>query len=324
MVDMVKGIAIILVVLGHVGQGMNHRHLLDSAGYYLTENFIYAFHMPAFFFVAGLFLDRSLARRGPRDFAAEKLRTILYPYLLWPLLTLPLLPWISRYQASPPPPILTYFKYLLLGQIGWFLYTLFFILMLAILTRRLPIWLRLLIAVPLSFFWPNTGHHGIDGIFWEYIFVVIGQLVGSRISKLEGVNKWAAGLACIALFAAIAGATIHYGSLGLPKFLFIPLGLAGTAGLFLFAAANPVPFIARTLAWFGEASIGIYLLAAYFQGTARQILFQAFHTTAIPPHIILQTLAATIFPALLYHNRKRLHVEWFFKMPIPKIRRQGS
>jgi len=316
-VDIVKGIAIILVVLGHVMQGMYHRHLLQDTAYFLSENFIYSFHMPAFFFVAGLFLDRSLTKRGPAGFAGEKFRTVLYPYLLWPLLALPLLPWIARFKASPPSPLLTELSNLLLGNGGWFLYTLFFILMLAILVRRLPIWLRLALAVPLSYFWPNTGHHGIDGIFWEYIFVVTGQLVGSRISNIERFHRWATALGCLALFGVIAAATIYYPA-GLPKFLFIPLGLAGTAGLFLLAVSIPLPSIARTLAWCGEASIAIYLISPYFQGTARQILFQFFHTTSDPIHISLQTLAAVVFPALIYHYRKPLHVEWFFKMPVWK------
>ena len=319
-VDIVKGVAIILVILGHVMQGMNHRHLLESSAYYLSEIFIYTFHMPAFFFVAGLFLDPSLVKRGPQGFAFEKVRSILYPYALWPLLTLPLLPWISQYESGPRPTVVAYLVNILNGNTGWFLFALFFILMLALLTRRLPIWLRLLLAVPLSYFWPNTGHHGIDGIFWEYIFVVTGQLVGSRINRIEKLNKGIAAFGCLALFAVIAAATLHYGRSGLPAFLFIPLGLAGTAGLILFAVSIPVPSVATSIAWFGEASIGIYVLSEYFQGTTRQILFQVFHTTAIPPHVILQTLSATLFPALMYHNRKRLHIEWFFKRPVWKSR----
>jgi fucose 4-O-acetylase-like acetyltransferase len=313
-VDIVKGVAIILVVLGHVMQGMNHRHLLQSASYYLSESFIYSFHMPAFFFIAGLFLDRSLTKRGPAGFVREKVRTILYPYVLWPLLALPLVPWMSQFQSGPRPTVLAYLGNILIGNSGWFLYTLFFILMLAVLTRRLPIWLRLALAVPLSYFWPYTAHHGIDGIFWEYIFVVTGQLVGARISRIESINRWVAALACLALFGGIAAATLHYNG-GLPKLLFIALGLAGTAGLFFFAVSIPVPFFAKSLAWCGEASIAIYLLSPYFQGTVRQILFQVFHTTSNPVHIPLQTVAAVLFPALIYHNRQLLHVEWFFKMP---------
>lgn len=317
-VDIVKGVAIILVVLGHVGQGMNHRHLLDTTWYFLSEHFIYSFHMPAFFFIAGLFLDHSLAKRGPRGFAAEKVRTVIYPYLLWPLLTLPLLPWISQYQSGPHPTIPAYLTNVLVGNAGWFLFTLFFVLMLALLTRRLPLWVRLVLAIPLSYFWPNTGHHGIDAIFWEYIFVVTGQLVGSRISKVQNIHKAVAAVLCVTLFAGIAFATIYYGLPGLPRSLFIPLGLVGTAGLFLFAEAIPFPVVATTIAWFGEASIAIYLLSPYFQGATRQILFQVFHTTAILPHIVLQTLVATVFPALLYYNRERFHIEWFFRMPKSK------
>jgi fucose 4-O-acetylase-like acetyltransferase len=319
-VDIVKGVAIILVVLGHVGQGLNHRHLLGGAAYFFFEQFIYSFHMPAFFFVAGLFLDPSLRKRGPRGFAAEKARAILYPYLLWPLLALPLVPWMAKFESGPRPTLSAYFINLFMGNSGWFLFSLFFILMLAVLTHRLPLWIRLILAVPLSYFWPNTGNHGIDGIFWEYIFVVVGQIVGSRINDIQNLNKWIAALASLGLFTGIALATFFYRAHGFPQSLFIPLGLAGTAGLFCFAAALPWPRVATSIAWFGEASIAIYLLSPYFQGTTREILFRVFHTTADPVHIVLQTLTATLFPALMYHYRKSLHIEWFFKMPQPKSR----
>ena len=56
MVDIVKGIAIILVVYGHTAQGMTHRGWWVSPGAFFSRTFIYSFHMPAFFFVAGLFV----------------------------------------------------------------------------------------------------------------------------------------------------------------------------------------------------------------------------------------------------------------------------
>ena len=46
------------------------------------DRWIYAFHIPAFFFVAGVFAERSL-RRGYRDFIISKAAVLLYPYFLW-------------------------------------------------------------------------------------------------------------------------------------------------------------------------------------------------------------------------------------------------
>ena len=67
-VDIVKGIAIALVVYGHTAQGMIHRKWWVGPGAIFSDEFIYSFHMPVFFFVAGLFVMNSLARRGSRHF----------------------------------------------------------------------------------------------------------------------------------------------------------------------------------------------------------------------------------------------------------------
>lgn len=61
-IDILKGIGIILVVLGHVTQ---NKPLFQ---------FIYAFHMPLFFFVAGLFL------RNKFGFIKSHARSLMIPY----------------------------------------------------------------------------------------------------------------------------------------------------------------------------------------------------------------------------------------------------
>lgn len=53
--DIAKGLAITLVVYGHVMQGMGHRHLIDENFHRFSNTFVYSFHMPVFFFVSGLF-----------------------------------------------------------------------------------------------------------------------------------------------------------------------------------------------------------------------------------------------------------------------------
>lgn len=71
-IDMLKGIAIVLVVLGH-----------NSFSDYATQA-IYLFHMPLFFVISG-FLDR-LEGINFGDYVRKKLRRLMYPYITFGIL----------------------------------------------------------------------------------------------------------------------------------------------------------------------------------------------------------------------------------------------
>lgn len=68
-IDILKGIGIILVVLGHVTTNSDLYH------------FIYAFHMPLFFVVSGMFLH------DKPQFIRSQAKNLLIPYLSFGLLT---------------------------------------------------------------------------------------------------------------------------------------------------------------------------------------------------------------------------------------------
>src|SRR5271168_2220038 len=184
-VDIVKGIAITLVAYGHTAQGMIHRGWWVSTGAFFSDTFVYSFHMPAFFFVAGLFVMSSLAKRGSRRFAVDKLKTILYPYLLFALVTVSIEPLIGRFKSSTAP---FQWKVFLLnlvdGQAGWFLFVLFLCLMLALMTARVPAWLRFVAAVPLGLI-PAFGPQFVNQVLREFCFLAAGMWVGTRIYRLE-------------------------------------------------------------------------------------------------------------------------------------------
>ena len=103
LVDIVKGVAIILVTLGHTAQGMVHRGWWNTPSASFFRALIYSFHMPAFFFIAGLFVHGSIKRRGRLDFTAEKAKSILYPYLLFAVIYTALRPLTGRFQMSAEP-----------------------------------------------------------------------------------------------------------------------------------------------------------------------------------------------------------------------------
>ena len=135
-IDVAKGLLITLVVIGHAWRAAYNNGILHNAAvYHLADNWIYAFHMPAFFFISGLFAIQS-AQRSVKAFISTKMRTIAYPYLLWSVIQSVLQLMMSGSTTStitiadilkiPFDPVMQF----------WFLYALFFIFLFFILLRQ--------------------------------------------------------------------------------------------------------------------------------------------------------------------------------------------
>lgn len=85
--DTARGIGIILVVYGHALRGLVSAKLLPASDLVqMQDQTIYAFHMPLFFLLSGLFAGRSVARTARESFLRKRLVTIVYPYILWSVL----------------------------------------------------------------------------------------------------------------------------------------------------------------------------------------------------------------------------------------------
>ena len=67
-VDRSKGFAIFLVVFGHVWRGLESAGLLQPDLFRAVDARIYAFHMPLFFLLAGLFFTGSLRKSALENF----------------------------------------------------------------------------------------------------------------------------------------------------------------------------------------------------------------------------------------------------------------
>lgn len=71
-IDIAKGIAIILVIIGHCEY--TNKTLLV---------WLYSFHMPLFFMINGFFIKNSINRLSLKEFTKRKAKTILIPYLIF-------------------------------------------------------------------------------------------------------------------------------------------------------------------------------------------------------------------------------------------------
>jgi fucose 4-O-acetylase-like acetyltransferase len=311
----VKGIAIILVAYGHTAQGMVHRGWWASSGAAFSHTFIYSFHMPAFFFVAGLFVMGSIAKRGSKLFAVEKLKTILYPYVLFAIIGVGLEPLIGRFKSGTQPFHWNMFLMNLAdGEASWFLFVLFVCLMLAVVTARVPAWLRFL-AAALVGLTPPFGPPIINDVLHEFCFLAAGMWVGTHIYRLEriGVTATAPGFALLAAFQA---AVVYvYGAAVLGRWTYIALGLTGTAGLFLLAKPLDRHRFGDGLAWVGRASLAVFLLSAFAQGATREVLLRVFHTREFWLQLLLPTLFAALLPAIVWYQQDRWRIGWLFRWP---------
>ena len=200
------------------------------------------------------------------------------------------------------------------GDARWFLPSLFVCQLLAILLVRLPHWLQMGLAVALCVLIPTSGFVLAWKPFEFLPFLVAGMWIGGRrvhlLDRLAGWQAWAG-------FAVLA--TIQLGAIALfgpatPRTM-TALGLWGTAMLALLCTGIGTGLLGKALAWCGEASLGIYLMAPYGQGVGRELLLRLAHTTAVWPQILLPTLVATLVPGLIWHARKRLRIAWLFSLP---------
>lgn len=320
-VDIVKGIAIFLVVITHTAQGLYARGwwVGGMTGYYL-DIFIYSFHMPAFFFVAGLFLAGSLRRRGSATFTLDKAKTLIYPYLVWAMLGALLNPLVSAFRIGAHTFHLREFlKGLLTGNMGWFLPTLFFCQIIALCTVKMPAWLRLLLAVLAAVLCKTYEPEILSKIVWNFCFLAGGMVFGHSIFKLDKLPVWVATITSALVFVVQWAVTVHYGGhieFGVPpEWLAVALGFSGTAGLFLIARAIGGSWFGDAWAWIGRASLGIFLMAPFPQGAIREILVRWAHTNSLSMQLLLPTVVAVLVPAVVWHQQHRLRIGWLFHWP---------
>ena len=129
-VDVIKGIAIILVVIGHCIQFGSGRACLESEDFFNDPlfKFIYSFHMPLFMLVSG-YLFANTIKRGTNEIIKRKAGTILLPLISWNTIDLCInLLLGQKYTLSIL--FLSYFHAL------WFLRALFFCCMVVLLMNR--------------------------------------------------------------------------------------------------------------------------------------------------------------------------------------------
>lgn len=300
-IDAARGIGIILVVFGHVLRGLDHAPFARGPLFSFIDSWIYAFHMPLFFFLSGLFLFR--AREKPFvGFVSDKIRTLAYPYFLWSTMTLLIkssgLPTNQAYSIHDLPRLL----YHPIDQY-WFLFVLFFLSvgvqgLLRVQVRPATIVVIAAMGYVVAFAAPMGA---LAPVLLEMrfaaIFVALGVLAESR-QATRWLTEGSSGWLVVACAAGLAVASLG----GVSKELraVVPvLAVSGIVGVIALSVLMVRMRVAGVVQSLGRRSMEIYLAHTMASAGTRILLFNGLGIAAFAPHLVLGVLNGLVLPVQL-------------------------
>ena len=138
-VDNARGLAMILVVVGHVLGGLIDAQLVGAGSVLRTSFFaIYTFHMPVFLFLSALFTQGRIAR-SRHNFGLSLAQDVVWPYVLWSVALVVAANLAPGGLNHAPPSLMAGIAQIPTRPVGpfWFLYSLFLLQAGALLAERL-------------------------------------------------------------------------------------------------------------------------------------------------------------------------------------------
>lgn len=329
-VDTAKGVGIVLVVVGHTMRGLIDANLMTwTASAQFIDDWIYAYHMPLFFFISGFFLVRAV-RASFKAFVSNRLRRIAYPYLVWSAITIaikvPIWSIVNHANSATELPQMFYRP---IGEF-WFLYVLFVLTLSigAMIKLRLMPGLVLILAILI---YPGVIAFagGFDTtVILEVrtfaIYVALGALAGEHFS-LSAIARLGAGWLWSLFVVGSAFSSLAYFLSAFDNWnmLRIALALAGISGVVALSVLIENSKLGIALNCFGRFSLEIFAAHIIASAGVRIILQQFFHITAPTPHLLFGICAGLVVPVALALLLDRVGFRYGFTLPNSEKRQRS-
>lgn len=307
-VDALKGLAIILVVCGHAWRGTWAAGVFDHIPvevFFAVDDRIYAFHMPLFFVISGFFLISTLRRQDQGQFLKSRLMRLVWPLIIWSYIF-----FFSKVMAGSlinNPIDITWD--VLLPIPGkwqfWFLWALFILhmgvsllrpLLLSESLQRIALWgLMGLAIVMLLAGIPADVHYWTNSAVYFMPYLIAGMLLASygmlhRTLGIAGLVGLVAALGVIAFQPLLPDGLIY----NMITSLTICIGLVGGVSWI----GTVLPGLTAVLAYFGQASMIIFLSHTLFSAPLRVVLLKS-GVSDPSTHLILGALVGLLAPLAL-------------------------
>lgn len=349
-VDVAKGVLIILVVYGHMQGGLFSSGVLgDWPGWVWFYQYIYAFHMPGFILLSGLFVEHSL-RVGLGAFAVEKLKTLYYPRVLWSLVYCGAFLAVNTLSKSLTNSQDTSFRIwpIFVDSDGpfWFLMTLFYLSIAYAGLRALGTPRRVLCAVCILAMlcvpalrdhwappWSPEAQSRVLALMWYAGWFAIGILFSPQLLS-PGLSARVSRRVMLAILAILGfgllTVDIPWTISGPPQFSIYRAVLGVVAAIsisMLLAHAHrpgrvtlgSVP--ASVLALLGRRSLEIYILSGLASVGVRVVLLHFLHVRDPIVHVSAGLLAGIICPIVFAVLMERIGFRHAFKLNLPTRRK---
>ena len=315
-IDNAKGFAIILVVLGHVISNLDSSGFLTSNVYLSVKHWIYEFHMPLFFFLSGLLINKYLGCPAEilTNFFKRKLISLIIPYISFSILYL-----IMKFVFSGTGAVINKVSiydslHLYKNPIGeyWFLYALilFNIIFVAIAYMRKKYAAVVIFLIALSFFFVDTlGFNDFEWVGLKRsipfaLFFFLGTILFKYIHFCNK-KKYIVALLPMIICAEIFDTNTVFFS----RFLSI------LYVLFFCSAFNSFDF--KLFEYLGRNSLVIYLFHPFFIVFFKMLVCKMHLEIFV---VVVVTIASIFFPLLTYeYIVKRVKPLLFFVSPLKVI-----
>lgn len=215
-IDIAKGIGIVLVIFGHCFPDVSTEAGISAPIFRVIHDFIYTFHMPLMFFLAGFLAQKIFRLNCIEDkfgFVKARFIRLMIPYFAIGLMYMPVKMILSSFAAQP-------FNIANLWQIFvgenpdgglWYLYALFLIqAVLVYICKKKNVMYLLPISGIISVLIIVLGiaFYRIDDAIYYLFFVMLGMFAGMKYKNFEDAISWlittiAAVILCIAAYYCI-------------------------------------------------------------------------------------------------------------------------
>ena len=342
-IDYDRGISIILVTYRHCYESME-KSGLNMHEYPWLEYinvFFFGFRMPLFFIASGMFISGSMKKIELQPYVLNRIKSILYPLLVWGIIQISLQLIFSDYTNSKGEVDFHSYIYLITypratGQF-WYLNALFFVgVIYAVLKSVFKFTVKYQIAIGVIFYFScsyliihdiNVG--AISDILKYYLFFAIGDAISDFMLSHKTANLFTSRKFIIPLLILfiiiqyiftqinINNGSNYFVENKIPIF-FLLVALVGCALSIAVSFSLKKHEALKFIRVIGYNSVHIYCLQIIVMSISRLVFIKIFGISNVPLLAFSILFMGLFVPMVVYNVCLRMNLWWLFTLKKPE------